>query len=265
MKFLSSLTLIISLTLPLSVQAVESLVQFANAGINGNYTRTAFLALNTQPFDDQDPRRKLLIIGDSYAQDFLNMVLANHYLTHYQIRTHYTPTRCQIAFKQQAKFYVEPQDQDFCQTDNKLVQAKPSVAEANVLILVGRWKNWSARLLPYTLQQLGVKRNHRVIVIGSKDFGHVSVPKYLRLTPEQRKKLTNKVDPVALAPNQILRQKTPLYTYIDQQQLICASTTECPVFAERGELISYDGGHLTPAGAKWVGQRLFKNSPLGKL
>jgi hypothetical protein len=34
------------------------------------------------------------------------------------------------------------------------------------------------------------------------------------------------------------------------------------LFTDDAQLISYDGGHLTPAGAKYVGQLLFANSLL---
>ncbi|MBK8454777.1 MAG: SGNH hydrolase domain-containing protein [Thiofilum sp.] len=267
MKKLVILAVLLSLmTTSFSVQAHrEALLKSANVAANGAYTRKAFLELNKQAFDVQDSRRKLLIIGDSHAQDFLNAVNENNYLTHYQIRTHYIPTRCQVVFEAQARTHIEAKDRAFCQQANELDLAKPIVAEADVIILVARWRDWSAKLLPSTLQQLAVKPQQKVIVLGTKDFGKVNVRQYLSSTLKELVKLTNKVDPVPIATNDPLSQGAKHYTFVNQQSIICGSTTTCRLFTEQGELISYDGGHLTPAGAKWVGQRLFTNSPLGQL
>ena len=267
MRCLLLLALLLNLT-PTSLSANNfnhSLLTATHTHNNGAYTRKAFLALNKQPFESQNSKRKLLIIGDSHAQDFLNGILENHYLSQYQIRTHYIPTRCQIAFKRSAKPYLAPQDQVFCEHANELEWAKQQVADAQVIIVVARWRDWSAQLLPKTLKQLTIKPNQQVMVLGTRDFGKVTLKQYMHLPIHELKTLSNKVDPVPIATNEPLRKGAEHYIFIDQQSLICGSLKTCRLFTNKGELISYDGGHLTPAGAKWIGQRLFQDSALSQL
>ncbi|WP_020559531.1 SGNH hydrolase domain-containing protein [Thiofilum flexile] len=268
MRLLSLAILLGCFTTPLLANNYQSsLLAATQTQKNGAYTRTAFLALNKKPFDTNSSSRKLLIIGDSHAQDFLNGILENNYLSHYQIRTFYLPTRCQITFKAAARPYLNAEDQAFCEQANELAAAKPQIEAAEVIIIIARWRDWSARLWPSTLKQLNLKPHQQVIVLGARDFGKVVVQQYIHLPAQQLKTLTNKIDPVPIATNTPLSQgaETQHYTFIDQQSLICGSLTNCALFTPQGELISYDGGHLTRAGAKWVGQRLFHTAALNQL
>jgi hypothetical protein len=99
-------------------------------------------------------------------------------------------------------------------------------------------------------------------VVGAKDFGRVSVRNYLKLSDDELRALSNKVDPKPLATNQLLRDSLGDKVFVDQQRLICGEGASCRLFTDDAQLISYDGGHLTPAGAKYVGQLLFANSLL---
>jgi hypothetical protein len=46
--------------------------------------------------------------------------------------------------------------------------------------------------------------------------------------------------------------------FVDFQGLICddENKASCPLFTPNGDLISYDGSHLTKRGALWVGSLL---------
>ena len=54
----------------------------------------------------------------------------------------------------------------------------------------------------------------------------------------------------------------PGVTFVDIPRALCDTQTACPVFTPDARLISYDGHHLTPAGARFAGARLFARSPL---
>ena len=54
----------------------------------------------------------------------------------------------------------------------------------------------------------------------------------------------------------------PPEIFVDLHALICGDgAVTSPAFTPEGKLISYDGSHLTQAGAKFIGQRLM-NHPL---
>ncbi|MBO0613920.1 SGNH hydrolase domain-containing protein [Thiothrix fructosivorans] len=238
----------------------EALLKAADTEVSGEYTRQRFLAVQKKPFDSADNRKKALIIGDSHAQDFFNGVLENGYLANYQLSTRYIPTRCQMFLDEAAAANIEPKDAALCAESDNLTQAATQIAEADVVILVARWQEWAAKLLPETIKSMNLRADQSLVVVGAKDFGKVSIRNYLKLSDDELRAFSNKVDPKPLATNQLLRDSLGTAVFVDQQRLICGEGASCRLFTDELELISYDGGHLTPAGAKYVGKRLFTDS-----
>lgn len=240
----------------------DALLKAADTKASGEYTRQRFLAVQKTAFDPADSRKKALIVGDSHAQDFFNGVLENGYLSKYQLRTRYIPTRCQIVWSDKGKAFIEPKDEALCAESDSLQQAAPQLAEADLVILVARWKGWAAELLPETIQTVSLRADQQLIVVGAKDFGRLSLRNYLKLSDDELRALDNKVDPVPLATNKVLENALGAKVFVDQQRLICGEGVTCHPFNADLELLSYDGGHLTPAGAKYVGKLLFTKSLL---
>ncbi len=240
----------------------EALLKAADTEASGEYTRQRFLAVQKKPFDAANARKKVLVIGDSHAQDFFNGVLENGYLSAYQLSTRYIPTRCQMVWGDKGAEFIQSKDTALCAESDTVTQAAAQIAEADVVIMVARWQEWAAKLLPETIQQMKLRADQQLIVIGAKDFGKISIRNYLKLSGDERLALRNKVDPKPLASNQWLRDTLGAAVFIDQQRLICGEGDSCRLFTDTGELLSYDGGHLTPAGAKYVGKLLFAESLL---
>lgn len=265
--WLSSLVLagLFSVALPAAAESHEALLKAADTEASGEYTRQRFLAAQKNPFDSTDKRKKALIIGDSHAQDFFNGVLENGYLANYQLSTRYIPTRCQIVSGDAGAAFIQPKDAALCAESDNLMQAAAQLAEADVVILVARWQEWAAKLLPETIKGMNLRADQPLVVVGAKDFGKVSIRNYLKLSADELRALSNKVDPKPLEANQILRDSLGDKVFVDQQRLICGEGATCRLFTDDLELISYDGGHLTPAGAKYVGKLLFAGSVLGQL
>jgi hypothetical protein len=64
----------------------------------------------------------------------------------------------------------------------------------------------------------------------------------------------------------MLSAALPADGWIDIQPLLCGNThNTCPLFRQDFGLISYDGGHLTPAGARFLGQQLARLDLLKRL
>lgn len=244
----------------------DGLLQAADTEASGQYTRERFLALQKRPFDPADSRKKALIIGDSHAQDFLNGVLENGYLANYQIRTRYIPFRCQVFLSEQGTQYIKPRDKALCDGSDNLEQAKAQIIEADLVILSSLWEEWAAKLLPETIRNLDLRPNQKLVVIGRKEFGKIAVRKYLAMPEAELHTVANKVSPSTRAINEIIRQGVGSNgVFVDQHRLICGTGPACRLFTDDLQLISYDGGHLTKAGAKYVGRLLFEGSILGKL
>lgn len=240
------------------------LLKVADKKVSGEYVRQRFIKLLKKPFDSS-AKKKLLVIGDSHAQDFVNIIFENGYLKHYQISTRDIPTRCQPILGENETRYIAKKDQAFCRKADSLRKAKGQIEQADVIILVANWKQWSAKELPTTIKQLQIKPEKKLFVVGRKSFGKVSIRKYLSMSETALRNLRNKVDDEQQAINNTLKTAISKEMFIDIQQLVCGSESTCRVFTSDLKLISFDGGHLTKQGARYVGSILFKHPPLSEL
>ncbi len=243
----------------------ENLLKALNTTANGEYMRSRFLPLMKVPFDKNDHRKKALIIGDSYAQDFYNSVFEGEYLKNYQISTRYIPVRCQIFLGSGTARSIAPKDKFFCNKADSLIKAKQQIAESDLIILGASWKQWSAKSLAQSIKNLGLNSQQKLVVIGKKSYGRVAINKYLKMQEKELKQLRNPVNSGQMEINQILKNSLAKGVFVDQHEMVCGKSETCPLFTDKMKLISFDGGHLTKEGAQYIGQILFQNPILRNL
>lgn len=242
-----------------------ALLKAADTKISGAYVRTRFLKILKKPFDEIDNRKKLLLIGDSHAQDFYNAILESGKLNNYQISTRYIPFRCQISLSADANQHRASKDVEFCKGVDDLNKAKSQIAQADVLIMVANWKKWAAEDLPETIKNLSLTNNQKLFVAGRKSFGNISVRKYLRMPEEKLKNIRNKTEEQHVEINQLMKTTLDKEMFIDLHEIFCEKVGGCPIFTADLQLISFDGGHLTKDGAKYLGKQLFSKTALSTL
>ena len=262
---LSSIFLLVMISNTALANSIQAeLLKAANRDASSLYVRKHFLELLKQPFINNE-KKKALIIGDSHAQDFTNIVFENGYLKHYQISTRDIPTRCQPALGKHLLKYIALKDRVFCAKSDTLEKAKVQIAEADLIIIIASWKEWSAKALPQTIKKLRLKSQQKLLIIGRKSFGRVRIKKYLQMSATELRNLRNPVDGVQEKINAIMKDTLDKQIFINLQQLVCGSETHCRLFSSDVKLITFDGGHLTKHGAGYIGNILFRNSLLGKL
>jgi hypothetical protein len=272
--FIYSFIFILSLSSVTTVTAEtpsvrKSLIRSSNINANEKYTFKYCNPLRKKPFDKKSSKKKLLVIGDSQACDFLNSIKENGFFRNYQIRMRYIPYQCQPVLSSHPSYFIAHKDRALCEdverTDN-LEQAREQIEEANLIIFSARWKVKAAKALSQTIRHLRLKPHQRVVVLGSKSFGKISIRQYLRMSDRKLRAIKNEIDGEVKEVNSILRTRlSRRAVFIDQYKLICGSDKNCPVFTGNLELISYDGRHLTQAGARYVGSKVFQNSALSRM
>ncbi len=251
---------------PIAAETVyDNLLKASDKKANGEYMRARFLSLMKKPFDKNDHRKKALIIGDSYAQDFYNSIFEGHYLKDYQISTRYIPVRCQIFLGNEQVRSIDSKDKTFCDKADSLSKAKQQISEADLIVLGASWKEWSAKSLAQSIKNMGLSAQQKIVVIGKKSYGRVAINEYLRMQESQLKKLRNPVNTGQMEINQILKDSLPKDIFVDQHEMVCGKVKTCPLFTDKMELISFDGGHLTKEGAQYIGRILFENPILKNL
>ncbi|KAG1650465.1 putative peptidoglycan O-acetyltransferase YrhL [Nymphon striatum] len=161
--------------------------------------------------------------------------------------------------------YLERKDKVLCAKSDHLSQAKEQIAKADIVILVARWRDWSAKALPQTIKNLKLSPEKKLFVVGRKSFGKIRVRKYLRMSEEKLGALRNPVESQHNTINNLMKDTLSSEIFINLHNLVCGSSSDCPVFTNDKKLISFDGGHLTKDGARYIGDILFKNSKLAEL
>ncbi|GCL63479.1 acyltransferase family protein [Pseudaquabacterium pictum] len=236
----------------------------------GRYTERRFRQAERQAFDAAGASPRVLLVGDSYAQDFLNMVGENGFMASAQIVSHPIAARCPkyIGPDDVAPLYAaagEHLDAAYCAAEGNLRDVLPLVRTADVVILAGQWRTWEAQRITQTVQSLGLRPQQRLIIIGRKDFGTIAPLSYLANTEAQRLALTNQVPAMNAEVNSLLRASLPAEQFVDVQQTLCGASGRCRIFTADGALISFDGEHFTPDGARHAGRLVFDHPALAPL
>lgn len=215
-----------------------------------------------QPLSQTQPN--LVIIGDSYAQDFFNVVETSAAFDGYSLSTVHISARCQpyLGSEDVSEFIRDAGfAPDLCNTPRLTGDELAIVRNADLVILAADWFDWSAERIGETLAAVQGRVGQQVIVVGSKSF-QVSPRQLIGLSPEKAQNLTAPSNPRVATSSKILRSLLPESRFIDLQMTLCGNDDQCPVLTPAGELISYDGGHLTPAGARHLANIVVNEPPL---
>jgi len=227
----------------------------------GAYVEARVNTLRLKPFG-QDGKQRVLIIGDSFAQDLVNAVYESGATKELDLSTRYIGSQCGNVFapRELVDKWIPTEYLSKCpRSDTDMYHdaaLKRLMAEADQIWLVSSWKPWQVELLPLSIDNIRKASGKTPTVFGPKYFGRYTVGSLLKLSPAQRVQLELPVGEV-LKTNELLKTHLAGITFIDQLQLFCGEALPaCKPFTASGELISPDGSHLSLAGANLYGERL---------
>jgi hypothetical protein len=136
------------------------------------------------------------------------------------------------------------------------------LSKSDVVILVqgdlqifdpGSWETDSR-----TLCELGAKE---IIVVGTKNFGWN--PNAIMFMSEQtRQRYRPSVEDDVWMRNEVDVRQFPSDVFVNVLGMLADDQRSVPLFTPSGKLISEDGRHLTIHGAKFLGELIFRDSPL---
>lgn len=266
---LTSLLTVTTLSIITNVKASDTqadILLAANKIKSGEYVRQRFFTQVKKPFTPDDTRKKMIIMGDSHAQDFYNALAENNLEQRYQIRTRRIPAICGLYLgEENISGLIEKKHVPICKKADTLSAAMPQIKQADIVILAANWKLWSTQRLPTTIKNLKIKAPQKLFIIGRKNFGKLKLRSYLKRSKHELIQLRNPTLGAQREINQTMRQSLTKGIFVDIQALICKSENDCPLFTPQARLISFDGGHLTQPGARHVGSVLLRHSPLNEL
>ncbi len=230
------------------------------------YTPAYFKQRRFAPFEED--KYKIFVIGDSFAMDFLNMGIESGYLSSFSVSTHHIERQCGLVFSDQdLSTYIPADEKVYCERRGRFDNAhvRELIAEADMVVLAARWSDWVVSYLNETVSQISNIGGKRVIVVGSKNLGQVNVRAFLGTSLQDKVLHRSEIDDSEKGVIQKMRKNFTHLEYIDIQEIICGSYSNCPIFTPDGDLVSLDGKHLTKQGALYYGSRVFSETPFSLL
>lgn len=224
------------------------------------YTDRLFLAALDQPFDDSN-RKKVLIVGDSFAKDLVNVISETGMLSGLQVSTHFISSDCgNLYLHRSFTASIHSSRRVACERTGWYghEKLKRQLNEADEIWLSSAWSTWVAAMLPESTRNLRAEFNKPVLIFGSKNLGQVTARTLLSLPVKARIDMANSIRSDVVAVNHQMRATFSPEEFVDVSALLCANELTCRLFDPSGSLLSYDGAHLTPEGARHLGAQLMK-------
>jgi peptidoglycan/LPS O-acetylase OafA/YrhL len=222
------------------------------------YVPARFLELQLRPFDESG-RKRVVVIGDSYAEDLVNAIFEGGLTARMQVSTYLIPAACgNLDVSEDLLDRIRPVDRGICAESGWYgsERLREIMRQADAIWIASSWLTWQVELLPQSMQRIDASFGPKALVFGEKDFGTVSVKRLIRVPAADRAQLRNPMSEQHLAVNRMMKSLLPADRFIDVSSLLCGEGATCPLFTDDGRLITYDGGHLTREGARFYGERL---------
>jgi hypothetical protein len=209
---------------------------------------------------------KMLLIGDSQAADFYNVLAESGRLDHVDIATIEVDMQCQaLVSLGRAQFAaLSRADRASCETGYERLQNLGSLADVKAVILAF---NWDERGIPFITE--GVTRLHDhgasgVFVVGRKSQGISGTDVVLQrgLAPGLEHYAGVRKNALSWSANTAIRFLHGDFVFIDLMSQVCPSDVSCQVLTEGQEIIFFDASHLSPPGARYLGRLLAKAGAL---
>ena len=226
------------------------------------YNQRVFDSLENRTFDGSESKR-VVLIGDSHAKDFLNIAIESELFVDVQFSTRQVNSEC-------GNLYLD--DYSVIESyipENRLARCRflgwydgeefrDILENADEIWLVAAWKSWVVDYLPSSIESLSDDFNVPVRVFGIKNFGSISPYDLISVPASQRGIYTQSANHKSIQISshlaRVMREYEFFYPLLTP--LCDGDYNQCKIFTDAGLLVSADGGHLTREGAIESAERL---------
>ena len=216
-------------------------------------------ALDDQPFQDDtiNQGKKIVVMGDSMAADFINVLYAAGVTDKINLSAMKVGHHCKTLFPfddaQYKKLYGSAKD--ICRKEHERLMNSPSVKQADTIVLASYWDLSRTHLIEMTAAYLRENTSADVLVLGLKDQ-ETDGMRFLHKHSfsAQIHQLRTPLHLKATVINNRVKAQSKSYFYIDLLELFC-NDAGCQRATPEGYIIIFDNVHLSERGAEFVAQK----------
>ena len=216
--------------------------------------------LELSDFDNNPETRNIILIGDSYAKDLLNAVYESSLASEYSISVHHISRKCgNVWTDKDLSAHIAASEHNKCSSRHRYSDPRllDLMRDADEVWLASSWQPWHLAYLEETVERITGFSDAQLRVFGRKNFGDsVSFYNYLDVTKQGEKPYIVEMSEQHLQTNQKMKSLIDIGVFIDLSALLCGDAPTCENTTPDGLVISYDGRHLTQAGAGFLGAKL---------
>lgn len=220
---------------------------------------------DNKEFYTQKP--KIIVVGDSQAADFLNILLSIGSADRYEIKFFQIPAICGTVEipMQYEKAYWNNENTATARNSSLISKCKKAqniffqselISKADHIYLAGLWRHAQIKYLKSSIQNIKLKTSSKIILVGRKDLARNSI-EIINLngkTEGSEKLASNLKNLEAIQINTELSQLAidQNIKFIDMIKLVCPTEDNCLTLSN-SKPVFYDNFHLTPEGANRLG------------
>lgn len=225
------------------------------------YLKFGFFKKRLAEFEDGKP--KVLFVGDSFSMDVFNTLRENRYLDQLSVSTFIIGRRCgNLYVNHDLAPYIGKKYLSECQRNlryhHPVLQER--MREADYIVVASRWENWQIDMLPVSIANIRAVTDAKILLFSSKRFQRLRAYQLAAYKRAARGNLRFMMSEDF--SSQLAKFRALDLPVIDIPFLVCGNRSDCPLFTEDGDAITYDNRHLTPAGAGWMGRLFYREVPL---
>lgn len=237
----------------------------------GNYTWKSIKKLNT---DFTSDGRKVLVIGDSTAGDFVNIMLEAKVHERAQIRSRIVTSNCGSFFLNQQErnsLYASSYDirnglvkPELCDADIGKVFKDKIVEKADAIVVSMNWRDYAVPALRQSLSNLRAVTNAHIYIVGSKSFERplprIIYEAHSRGIPVDKYAYEASASQIEI--NRKIKDVTESFTgvsFIDIKDGMCDTGNKTCVVISNNSPLLYDSTHSTIQGVMYISHKLSKD------
>ena len=203
---------------------------------------------------------KVLIIGDSMAGDLINSLIAAGADDELDIATILIESNCKGVMPMTDAQYrrtIPSNKLETCRAEHQKILDSQALGQADAVILASYWLGPNLlEPIKDTIEQLKQKGVSKVFVQGLKVHLVDGIAFFAKKAFQNNNhQIRVKMNPVGVEQNHQLKRIEGDYQYFDFLPMLC-DDKGCQRITEDGDLIIFDGTHLTPAGTKFIGEKI---------